>query len=384
MNYIGSKYSLLEDIEAVLDAHAVPQSGTALDLFAGTGAVAQLLKFRGYVTYANDWQYYSYVTNVAFIEHNELPTFKRLLAEEAWGARIRQVSGEPVETYSILGREPLEDNPPCAQVLNYLDQLPGKRGAFYEAYCCGGKAGRMYYARENGLRIQAIRDMIEAWSLEGLVSAKEKAWLVACLVESADRVANTASVYGAYLKHVKESAQKCLSMVALRPIASEHAPTKHQVFCEDGIELLDRFAPGDLRLTYVDPPYNRRQYSSNYHVLETIAQWDLYKFDPRGVTGLRKRGEKRSDFCMKTRVQEAFRQLFQRVGSEYLLFSYNNEGLLSEEELLALFEEYCTAVDLTEIKYKRFRADVDHENRNYKADHTREFLVLGRPKRAGT
>jgi adenine-specific DNA-methyltransferase len=240
----------------------------------------------------------------------------------------------------------------------------------------------MYYSRQNGLRIQAIRDVIEAWSRKGLVSDKEEAWLVGCLLESADRVANTASVYGAYLKHVKQSAQKRMKMVALRPIPSKHDADRHKVFCEDGVELLDRFKPGELQLVYVDPPYNRRQYSSNYHILETITKWDMDRFDPRGVTGLRRRGEKRSDFCMKTRVKEAFRGLFERIGSEYLLFSYNNEGLLSKDELLGLFEEFCATVELTEIKYRRFRADNDHENRNYKRDETREFLVLGQPTRA--
>jgi adenine-specific DNA-methyltransferase len=380
MNYIGSKYSLLEDIEAVLDTHKITKGGIALDLFAGTGAVAQLLKLRGYVTYANDWQNYSYLTNVAFIEYNELPAFVTLLADNIWGERIRQVFGKPIETYSVLGREPLLDNPTCAQVLRYLDKLPGSRGPFYEAYCCGGEGGRMYYSQENGLRIQAVRDLIETWSQRGLVSPQEKAWLVACLIESADRVANTASVYGAYLKHVKDSARKRMELVALQPIASEHRPDKHQVFCEDSIELLKCFKPGQLQLVYVDPPYNRRQYASNYHILETIAQWDMEQFDPRGVTGLRKRGEKRSDFCMKTKVEDAFQELFKHVNSKYLLFSYNNEGLLAEEELLALFEEFCADVHLTQIKYKRFRADIDHDNRSYKADHTREFLVLGRPR----
>ena len=42
------------------------------------------------------------------------------------------------------------------------------------------------------------------------------------------------------------------------------------------------------------------------------------------------------------------------------------------------FEEFCTDVRFTRIKYNRFRADVDHENRIYKADHTDEFLVLGK------
>lgn len=382
MNYIGSKYSLLEEIETVLDENQVPQDGVALDLFAGTGAVAQLLKLRGHIVYANDWQYYSYVTNVAFIEHNEFPKFEALLADKSWGERIRSASSkQEIIAYSIASRGPLDDNLPCAQVLHYLNQIPGKCGPFYEAYCCGGEAGRMYYSRENGLRIQAIRDQIETWSNDQLISSKEKMWLIADLIEAADRVANTASVYGAYLKHVKKSAQKPLTLVALEPTASQHPANRHRVFCEDGEELLRGFKPGQLRLIYIDPPYNHRQYSANYHILETIARWDIDQFEPRGVTGLRDPEDQRSDFCIRSIVETAFRRLFEQVNSEYLLFSYNNEGLLSQEKLLKLFEEFCTDVEFTQIKYGRFRADVDHENRVYKADHTHEFLVLGKPKR---
>jgi adenine-specific DNA-methyltransferase len=379
MNYIGSKYSLLEEIESALDTYPVPRTGIALDLFAGTGAVAQLLKLLGYVTYANDWQHYSYVTNIAFVEYNDFPRFDALLADVEWGERIRGASEEEVSTYSITSREPLPGDSSSARVLRYLNQIPGRPGVFYEVYCHGGEAGRMYFSRENGRRIQAIRDVIEEWSGEQLISPKEKAWLVACLIESADRVANTASVYGAYLKHIKRSAQKRLSLVALWPATSKYSADHHHVFCEDGAELLTRFSPGELQLVYVDPPYNHRQYASNYHVLETIARWDLEQFEPRGVTGLRDPDEQRSDFCLRSAVEDAFRQLFKRIRSKYLLFSYNNEGLLAEDKLLELFEEFCTDVSFTQIRFKRFRADVDHENRVYKADHTREYLVLGKP-----
>jgi adenine-specific DNA-methyltransferase len=381
MNYIGSKYSLLEEIESALDAYPVPNQGVALDLFAGTGAVAQLLKLRGYVTYANDWQRYSYVTNVAFIELDRLPDFGKLLADPKWGTRIGNMNSEKeIESYSIISREPLEEDLPCTQVLRYLDQIPGRPGPFYETYCHSGTDGRMYFSRENGLRIQAIRDLIETWGESRLVSPNEKAWLIACLIESADRVANTASVYGAYLKHIKRSARKPLTLVALKPIPSDHPPDEHQVFCEDSSELLVRFPSDKLQLIYIDPPYNHRQYASNYHILETIACWDMDQFDPRGVTGLRAPDEQRSDFCLRSAVEDAFRQLFERIHSNYLLFSYNNEGLLSREKLLGLFEEFCTDIEFTEIKFRRFRADVDHENRAYKTDHTREYLVLGKPR----
>ena len=110
MNYIGSKFSLLSDIERVLDSNGVPATGTALDLFAGTGAVARLLKKRGHRTLANDWQWYSYLTCVAFIEHNSLPEFGALLN----GNRSTSLEAS------------------AEQVLSRLSELPGKTGKFYE------------------------------------------------------------------------------------------------------------------------------------------------------------------------------------------------------------------------------------------------------------
>lgn len=390
MNYIGSKYSLLGHIESILDDYGVPSKGIALDLFAGTATVAQFLKLRGHITYANDWQWYSYVTGVAFIELNDFPQFSALLSDPLWRDRIHATADcdpplpQPTPTHSIFDRDPLESDHPAARVLWYLNQLRGSPGPFFETYCDGGEAGRKYFSRDNGLRVQVIRDTIDVWSAESLLSQPEMSWLIACLIEAADKVANTASVYGAYLKHVKKSAQKRLQLIALRPVPSAHPQDLHRVFCDDAPELLNRLRRTELQLIYIDPPYNHRQYASNYHILETIAQWDLSSFEPRGVTGLRPPHDQRSEFCLRSVAYEAFHALFQRLHSEYLLFSYNNEGLLSKDELQELFAEFCTDVEFREVDYGRFRADIDHQNRTYKADQTTEYLILGRPRRQDT
>jgi len=380
MNYIGSKYSLLAEIARILDDHAVPADGIALDLFAGTGAVAQLLKTRGHLVYANDWQYYAYVTNVALIGLNDYPEFSTLFNDSFWSKTILAAPSADVRACSIHHRGVPVGDHPCAQVLSYLNALAGHGGAFFDAYCEGGRAGRMYFAQANGLRIQAIRDQIEEWARAGLIDEVESAWLIACLVESADRVANTASVYGAYLKRIKATARKPLHLVALRPIDSSYPPEQHRVFCEDGLTLLQRLVDEPLRLIYIDPPYNHRQYAANYHLLETIARWDLDRFVPRGVTGLRNPQEQRSVYSLRNQVAEGFRRLFEAMHTDFVLFSYNNEGLLSEEQLRGLFDEFCSQVDFRRIQFKRFRADLDRENRIYKADHTHEFLVWGKTK----
>lgn len=385
MNYIGSKYSLLEHLESMLDDYGVPTAGIALDLFAGTAAVAQFLKLRGHITYANDWQRYSYVTGVAFVELNAFPQFSTLISDPIWHERILSVEHPdrlfpmPVPTHSIYDRDSLDPDNPAARILLYLDRLPGTPGPFFETYCDTGGEGRKYFSRENGLRIQAIRDLIETWSRASLLSSSERSWLIACLLESADKVANTASVYGAYLKHVKKTARRRMQLTALRPVPSEYPEQLHRVFCEDAVDLLENLDASEMQLVYIDPPYNHRQYASNYHVLETMARWDLEDFDPRGVTGLRPPQAQRSDFCLKSAAYQAFHKLFERIHSKYVLFSYNNEGILSRRELEELFAEFCTDVEFRKINYDRFRADVDHENRIYDTDETQEYLILGHP-----
>ncbi len=353
----------------MLDEHGVPRSGIALDLFAGTGAVGKLLKRRGHTVWANDWQRYAYVTNAALIEQNRLPEFPRL---------------------TLPTQQDVNRHPRCETVLAYLQTLPGRKGEFYEHYCEGGSAGRQYFSRENGLRLQQIRDTIELWRSIEQITESEYFWLVACVIESADRVANTASVYGAYLKHLKATAEKPLQLVALRP--QESAVQGHRAFCQDSLALL-REQPGPFTLIYIDPPYNARQYSANYHILETLARWDVEEFEPRGLTGLRPAESHRSAYSLASTAQKAFTALLSEARADYVLFSYNNEGLVPEATLLQLLGAVSDSaetvvssksrpgrdsVSVTRIPFKRFRADADHEKRTYSADATEELLILAR------
>jgi adenine-specific DNA-methyltransferase len=385
MNYIGSKFSLLPDIKRVIDAAGVPPSGIALDLFAGTGVVAQLLKKRGHVAYANDWQYYSYLTCVAFLEHNQIPQFHALLADKYWGARIQDCPLLPSLPVCLARTsKPTISRSPAAQLLSYLSQIPGKSGIFCQTYCEGGDCGRLYFSKDNGARIQAIRDQVGIWSQQHLLDDRECAWIIASLLEGADRVANTASVYGAYLKHLKQSAKKPLQLYSPVPVSSDHPETGHRAFCENSEQLLHALKDTRLRLVYIDPPYNSRQYNANYHILETIARWDLDQLQPRGVTGLRKSGENRSDYCRKPKVLAAFRRLLGAINADYVLFSYSNEGLVSRHELEAMFCDHCSTVRFEEIPYRRFRADSDGEGRVYRGDSTLEYLILGELKGRAT
>ena len=381
MNYIGSKYSLLPEIKRALNEYKVPNNGLALDVFSGTCAVGKFLKERGHIVYANDWQYYSYVTSVALLEQNNFPEFTKLLEDTKFRKLILKPENAADLCIHSEGKTiPFTKDIPAAGVLAFLVNLPGRIGKFYDCYCEGGKDKRQYFSSENGKKIQAIRDEIESWKNLKLLNEAEYAWLIACLVESADRVANTASVYGAYLKHIKKSAQKPLRMHLIKPVASSEPPSKNKAFCMDSESLLKSLSSERFNIVYIDPPYNNRQYNANYHILETLARWDLNKFQPHGVTGLREKTENKSDFCSKNKVENATKKLLSLINSDYILFSYNNEGLLSRNHLEKLISDVCSDFKFEEIEYKRFRADLDHSNRVYKYDSTNEYLIIGKMK----
>ena len=184
------------------------------------------------------------------------------------------------------------------------------------------------------------------------------------MINSIDKYANTASVYGAFLKKVKKSAAKEFELELLPIIPGD----KESKAYKDNITNLIKGIGGDI--LYMDPPYNARQYCTNYHVLETIAMYD----NPilKGKTGLRDYTEQKSAFCSKRTVVEAFDEVLRNAEFNYIFLSYNNEGLMDFNTIRKTMEKYGEYQQFS-TDYRRFKADVD-ENRNYSANKTTEYL----------
>ena len=330
MNYIGSKQKLSNFIKTTVYTVAGEDlSGKIFcDIFAGTGVVGRSFKAEAGKVMANDCEYYSFVLNKNYIgNHLEI---------------------EDKEKYiNALNNLPLIDN-----------------GFIYKNYCFGSRSGRQYFSDENGKKIDTIRKKIETWKNENKISSNLYFFLLASLLESADNVANTASVYGAYLKHLKKSAQKEL---ILQAATFELTKNKHEVFCADSNVLISQIE-GDI--LYLDPPYNARQYGANYHLLNTIAHYD--NFIPKGKTGMRK--YEKSRYCSAATVASEFENLIKNANFQYIFLSYNNEGLMSAETVKNIMQKYGK-YDLKTIDYQRFKSDKT-ENRKHKAAGTKEYLHI--------
>ncbi len=156
-------------------------------------------------------------------------------------------------------------------------------------------------------------------------------YYLASLINSIDKYANTASVYGTFLKHIKKSARKEFQLELL-PLVSGSIG---EAYNED-INTLAKKIHGDV--LYLDPPYNARQYCSNYHVLETIARYDNLELS--GVTGLRDSSSQKSKFCSKRTVVETFEDLIKNAQFKYIFLSYNNEGLMSLDTIKEIMSSH--------------------------------------------
>lgn len=329
MNYIGSKYSLInfltETIETVVEHKNNKKNYIFTDLFAGTGVVGSKFKELGYNVISNDIQYYSYVINKHLIENSE----------------NIEISSETLEK---------------------LNNMEGIEGFIYNNYCSGGSE-RNYFSDYNGKKCDAMRIEIEELYNEKKISQGQYFYLLASLINSIDKYANTASVYGAFLKYLKKSASREFVLELLPKVTGKIG----KVYNKNISELIKEIE-GDI--LYLDPPYNSRQYCSNYHVLETIARYDNPELF--GKTGLRDYSDQKSEFCSKVKVEKVFEELIKNAKFKYIFLSYNNEGIMTLDVIKKIMEKYGEYKIFTK-EYKRFRADKENA-RNHKSNSTIEYL----------
>ena len=336
MRYIGGKAGLLDNIKTIVESQCGDASKGAehkifCDIFSGTGVVARFFK-NDYQIIANDLLYFPYIVSCAGIENNAAPLFSK------------------------LRKTGIEDT------IAYLDNLlpASKQNCFIaENYSPHGKAGRMYLSKENALRIDSIRQQIEEWKNDTLLTGKEYRYLLASLLEGVPFVSNITGTYGAYLKHWDKRALNRFAMVRI-PVSDNGK--KNMCYNENANELVKKIS-GDI--LYIDPPYNTRQYLPNYHVLETIARYDAPAIS--GITGLRPYGNLKSDYCIKENVESAFENLIADADFKHIIISYSDDGLLTSDTILDILNRYCKGnkAQFEKIPYARYKGKQAQEKKEH-------------------
>ncbi len=325
MHYIGSKERLVPFLRAQMQQHVnEPFERLHLcDLFAGSGSIGRAFHSEmGRIT-SNDLEYFSYILNHAYLKTVTLDGYEAQLAA--------------------------------------LNALPPKEGLVFRHYALGGGSNRRYFSDTNARHIDAIRMTLSEWLRDGSVSRERYYLLLATLLVAAVQVANTTSVFSAYLKHLKTTARHPLKLL---PLSVEPSSMPHEVFNDDANRLIENLQ-GDI--LYLDPPYNLRQYGANYHLLNTIARYEA--FEPRGMTGLPPYHS--SPYSRRKDALHALKALLEAARFRYIFLSYSDEGIIANDTIADMMKRLGT-YEQSSTLHKRFNS----KNVTSKSFKTREYLHI--------
>ena len=148
-----------------------------------------------------------------------------------------------------------------------------------------------------------------------------------------------------------------------KPIYSDQDHKCFMVHCNEDINDLI-FETPELDLAYLDPPYNQHPYSSNYFMLNTILD-NEEKDNLSKVSGIPNDWQ-RSNYNYKKKAHDSMKDLLKNIRASYVIMSYNDEGIISKEELIEIFEELEYDWTLKEIEYQTYRGSRNLKDRNNK------------------
>lgn len=310
MRYIGNKSKVLNEIDKLIDKKGLNQKGlTFFDAFTGTATVAHHYKNR-YHLIANDNLYFSYVIAEAKLNSKS--------------AIFEKLGFNPFDYFNKVDTS------------NYI--------GFITKNFAPTLSNRMYFSDENARFIDFIRQTINDWYISDKISENEKYFLIASLIESVSKVANVAGVYGSFLKTWDPRAVK---KMAYNPIDTEpYVDDLAEIYNDDILNVIKK-VKGDI--LYLDPPYTKNQYSTQYHLLETIALYD----NPilKGKTGARNMQMYTSDFSREGNVQVAFEELIANANFKHIILSYSSDGLMSKEYIESILKRYGKKETFEFIKF---------------------------------
>jgi adenine-specific DNA-methyltransferase len=286
IKYLGSKRRLVPALTELCRASRVQ---TAVDLFTGTTRVAQAFKQESVAVTAVDSSRTAHVLAQTYV------------ATDADDAAVSP---------AIL-----------ADAVDWLNALPGEPGYVTETFCLSSR----YFQPENGARIDAVRSAIET------EFAGSPLWpvLITSLLEAADRVDSTTGLQMAYLKQWADRSYRALELRVPELLAGPGLAVRG-----DATALVSAGQLGGCGLAYLDPPYNQHRYDANYHVWETVIEWDAPSH--YGVACKRediRDTEGRSPFNSRRTMPDALAQVVGAVEAELVVLSYNDESWLSLADL---------------------------------------------------
>lgn len=309
MRYLGNKNVLVTNIIDEI-RNRVPKESKVLDCFGGTGCVARELCNHFEDVSSCDMNHYAYVLCYC---------------------RTRIPNDTRVDEY-----------------ITQLNTVEPIRGLITKLYSPEG--GRKYFTTENAAKIDAMREQIRDWDIDG----DTRMLLLGNLIESVSKFSNIPGTYGAYNETWDPRALKPFVLEKL--IDNTRAPMGGTYNC-DAKCIID----GDYDVIYMDPPYNQRNYATYYHVLETLSVYDENVQIKNNKTGTPTRVQQ-SMWCSRPKCVNELREFMYTSKAKLIIMSYNNEGIIPDADIADIFKS-CGDYECVEFDHKRFTCNGKGESK---------------------
>lgn len=271
--YTGCKYKLMDWIRELILEKC--EGDSFFDVFGGTGTVTSFMidVYNKYIL--NDFLFSNEIVYKGFFLQEEYDEYKLLNIKEE---------------YKNINADILDEN--------YVSENFGDK----------------FFRHIDAKIIGFIREDIQSKFDKKLINNKEYCILISSLLYSLDKCSNTVGHYDAYIKGKPIKAEFIFDLI--KPIKL-YKNQEIKIEREDANELAKNVKAD---IAFIDPPYNSRQYSRFYHILENITQWK--KPALTGVA-LKPEPENMSDYCRNV-APKVFKNLIENLDVKYIVVTYNN------------------------------------------------------------
>ena len=372
--YIWNKDKILWEILSFMEdkiwKRKINSCNSFFDVFAWTNNVWYFFKKeKNFQIIANDINKLSYVIWKSYIELNEYPDFSKLLKNVV---DIEKVSEQDIKEYIQLNNNWRKEKYEEAiknknkfilfQISTYLSlkELPKKYDWYFpfihRNYCENGKnsnhvnrywekQSRMFFSDLHWERIDDILNLIIKWKKEELFNSDYEYYLLlAWIIEAATLFSNTSWVYESYYKKLFPNTKQQFRIPFLKEAINNSKENK--IYNWDIMDIIEN---NDIEadIIYLDPPYNSREYTSNYHLLNLIADYHnidnpkkyekwliLWRWQHKDTVF-------KSVFCRKATFIEAMKKVVDSVKWKYVFISHYNwqDNLWKSENNIEWFNE---------------------------------------------
>ena len=364
MQYLGSKARISKWILKNIKTY-FPDTLTFVDLFAGTGSVSIQANYEGLKIIANDIQPYSkYILDSLFVESRT--GISKLINSVSEYRSIEKLFTSGRDKYSYLYNEEIKkfqeskrENWDWESYKEFCDSTILLGGNFDEIMELKNKQewtlfinyySNTYFGVKQCFQLDAIRELAENQGDNNL-----KTILIAATISAMTYAVSGTTHLAQFLKPsaektsinlIKRRSVDIIDLVIQRLIDLKSFPLpkqKARVFNEDYKKVLSIMKRNKETTFYIDPPYFKEHYSRYYHVLDTFVLYDFPELSINPVTKKTSIGRYRkerisSDFGLKSKVENAFCDLFSQISSldGNLILSYSDHSLLDKDRILIL------------------------------------------------